>query len=99
VCQHGKCDFRHDGHFKNIRYLYYCEKGLKTPKRQSETANQRTDNAMTERKRTNNYLQSTTLKTKIEQHESYQKPEVNSGTPKRLAGQAESIYMYVMPFS
>jgi hypothetical protein len=88
------CDFRHDGHFKNIRYLYYCEKGLKTPKRQSETTNQRT-----KRKRTNNDLQSITLKTKIEQHESYQEPEVNSGTPEGLAGQAESIYMYDIAFS
>jgi hypothetical protein len=32
-------------------------------------------------KRTNNDLQNTHIKPKIEQHEPHQKPEVNSGTP------------------
>jgi hypothetical protein len=36
-------------------------------------------------KRTNNDLQNTHIKPKIEQHEPHQKPEVNSGAPEGLA--------------
>ena len=47
----------------------------------SEAVNQRTDNKMIKRKSTNNDLQNTTQKTKIEQHNPYRKPGVNSCAP------------------
>jgi len=40
------------------------KESLKIPKEQSEAANQRTNNTMAKRKRTNNYLQNITEKTK-----------------------------------
>jgi hypothetical protein len=44
---------------------------------------QRTDNIMTQRKSTNNDLQSTAQKTKIEQQEPHKTPGMGTGTHKR----------------
>ena len=59
-------------------------KKWKIPKWYSESVNRKTDNAMTERKRTKE--QTTIYKIlQIEQHEPHLKPGVNSGAPEGSA--------------
>ena len=62
-------------------FFLFIKKSMKIPMGKSEAVNQRTDNKMIKRKSTNNDLQNTTQKTKIEQHNPYRKPGVNSCAP------------------